>query len=1040
MASSDAALLERWIVTRDADAFAEIVSRYSALVYSTCKRVTGNPNDAEDVAQECFIELVRVRKTIRPSLGGWLHTVATRRSLDRIKAEARRKRREVRFAERVDMSAETTWDDMKTHIDEAIAALPDKLREPVVYRFLKGQTQNAIARNLGVSDSTVQYRLSKAIEEMRKFLKKRGVVAPSVLLLSLLGRRLTAEAAPATLTAALGKLTLASTIGAIGGTAGTSATGIATLGGVLIMKKLILSGIVLTCAIGGFVLTRQRAPQDPAAPVEITTMQDRDGPPREQARLSAEQTRMVRVHENAKGVRVTGKVVDSLGNPIEGAIVKLLQRRQREPVREVLTKTDGTFEFKGLTRWGSIAVLAEKEKMREMPGARGVNQLTESGLEDVLITLHYTATVEGVVVDPWSRPVVGEEVTARWLSSDDIFLTESAVTSGQGAFRIAGLLPGSHSLAVIPEKAGRIDVEDVRVELEEGEHRTGIRIVYEGDDFTIAGRVSNEVGEPVIDAQVGAMIDGVNASAQTDEDGRYRLTRLPEGDCMMIVSHSDYESLWESGIETGSEDVDFVLVALPSEGVAGRVIDADTRQPITDFWITQRTGAWQGRTWSRGRYRVDFRHDEQGRFWLKNVGSKEITIVADAVGYAPGYAAVHMAEGERVPEVIIPLSRGHVLEGTVVTTENVPVPGAYIFVDNLPPFDQYRDKDDFANAMTGIIRSEADGSFVLDNLEEGIPTTVVAYHFDHGLGTLELTPSGAETTGADIVLAQGGQIAGTVTLGGEPLPGARVGVWHDGLQTNAGEAETEADGSYVLSDVPEGSVDVHVQLPGSFPPHGHRTAYQYDILVQNGRTTQVSFDYPAGNSRLEGSVTLFGEPVERGNVTLRTTGPAGTEHSGRSVGINGRYVFRDVPAGPATLSVGVVTETGDWINRTINVEILEGEVTTVDVDLSGNSVVGGYVYGLGPFERGGVRVLSGEVDIREFTPNTLQELAPFLQGYSVVAYDGVYEIEGLEPGVYTLVAIATPRTLHGGYDHARFATTVLNLQENQEISLDFDLQ
>jgi hypothetical protein len=426
---------------------------------------------------------------------------------------------------------------------------------------------------------------------------------------------------------------------------------------------------------------------------------------------------------------------------------------------------------------------------------------------------------------------------------------------------------------------------------------------------------------------------------------------------------------------------------------------------------------------------------------VKEVRSKDITIVADAVGYAPGYAAVHAVEGERVPEVIIPLSRGHILEGRVVTAENDPVPSAYIFVDNAPMFHLYKDQEEFQTSGMdmGAIRSEADGSFVLDNLEQGRRTTIVAYHFDHGLGTLELTPSGAETTGVEIVLTRGGQIAGTVTLAGEPLPGARVSVWHDGLQTNAGQAETQTDGSYVLSDLPEGSVDVHVQPPGSFPPYSRRVAYQYDILVQNGRTTQVSFDYPAGNSRVEGSVTLFGEPVERGDVTLRTTGPAGTEHSGRSIGINGRYVFRDVPAGPATLSVGVRTETGDWINRTINVEILEGEVTTVDVDLSGNSVVGGYVYGLGPFERGGVRVLSGEVDIREFTPNTLQELAPFLQGYSEVAYDGAYEIQGLEPGVYTLLAIATPRTLHGGYDHARFATAVLSIQENQEVAFDFDL-
>jgi RNA polymerase sigma factor (sigma-70 family) len=93
MATPDAALFEKWVATRDADVFAEIVSRHSGMVYGTCKRVLGNPTDAEDVAQECFIELAQARSGIRSSLGGWLHKAAVHRSLNRIKAERRRKGR-----------------------------------------------------------------------------------------------------------------------------------------------------------------------------------------------------------------------------------------------------------------------------------------------------------------------------------------------------------------------------------------------------------------------------------------------------------------------------------------------------------------------------------------------------------------------------------------------------------------------------------------------------------------------------------------------------------------------------------------------------------------------------------------------------------------------------------------------------------------------------------------------------------------------------------------------------------------------------------
>ena len=51
------------------------------MVYGVCLRITGSAADAEDATQECLLELARKAGDIRGSLGGWLHTVAARRSL-----------------------------------------------------------------------------------------------------------------------------------------------------------------------------------------------------------------------------------------------------------------------------------------------------------------------------------------------------------------------------------------------------------------------------------------------------------------------------------------------------------------------------------------------------------------------------------------------------------------------------------------------------------------------------------------------------------------------------------------------------------------------------------------------------------------------------------------------------------------------------------------------------------------------------------------------------------------------------------------------
>ena len=117
MSPSDAMLIERWTVHRDADAFEEIVARYSAMVYASCRRVLGNAADAEDVAQECFIELAQSAGRVRQSLGGWLHTVAVRRARDRAKSDARRSRRESATLPREATAVGADWNELQAEID-----------------------------------------------------------------------------------------------------------------------------------------------------------------------------------------------------------------------------------------------------------------------------------------------------------------------------------------------------------------------------------------------------------------------------------------------------------------------------------------------------------------------------------------------------------------------------------------------------------------------------------------------------------------------------------------------------------------------------------------------------------------------------------------------------------------------------------------------------------------------------------------------------------------------------------------------------------
>ncbi len=204
----DQALLLHYARSRDAGSFAQLVGRYSALVFSIACRVTGNTATAEDVTQDCFLKLARQADSIRGSLPGWLHRVALNRSLQVIRNEATRKRHESRVSPTSEPDNEPGWNQIAPHVDSALSRLPQDVCEPLVQHFLLGRTQNQIAEILGVNQATVSRRIQEGIEMIRSHLKKSGVVCGSVALSSALVKNATA-AVPARLSTALAKMAIA---------------------------------------------------------------------------------------------------------------------------------------------------------------------------------------------------------------------------------------------------------------------------------------------------------------------------------------------------------------------------------------------------------------------------------------------------------------------------------------------------------------------------------------------------------------------------------------------------------------------------------------------------------------------------------------------------------------------------------------------------------------------------------------------------------------------------------------------------------------
>jgi len=256
---NDATLLRRYAQTQDADAFSELVQRHAGLVYAVCLRVAGSSHDAEDVAQECFMELARNAHAIRSSLPGWLHVVATRRAVDAIRRSATRRRHEEEAMSHRETAPNPTWPEIAPHFDAALASLPEHLRVPIVLHHLQGRGQSDVASELGVSQSTVWRRLDKGMNRLRSRLKKAGIIVASGALATLVAESAIADA-PAGLLTALAKIGVAGVAGAsASATVATAASSTAASAPLGTLSAKIAAALVATVVVVGGIVTYRMA-------------------------------------------------------------------------------------------------------------------------------------------------------------------------------------------------------------------------------------------------------------------------------------------------------------------------------------------------------------------------------------------------------------------------------------------------------------------------------------------------------------------------------------------------------------------------------------------------------------------------------------------------------------------------------------------------------------------------------------------------------------------------------------------------------------
>ena len=154
----------------------EVARVYGRKIYNFAYRLTGNPDDANDLVQEVLLRVHRGLSNYQPgSFEGWLWRITRNAFLDDVRRQKRRPTTPLpdevdRWAQASSESADTEYAriSLGDDIQKALLELPIDFREAVILCDVVGLSYEEIAQAVAVPIGTVRSRIHRG----RKILKE----------------------------------------------------------------------------------------------------------------------------------------------------------------------------------------------------------------------------------------------------------------------------------------------------------------------------------------------------------------------------------------------------------------------------------------------------------------------------------------------------------------------------------------------------------------------------------------------------------------------------------------------------------------------------------------------------------------------------------------------------------------------------------------------------------------------------------------------------------------------------------------------------
>jgi len=700
---------------------------------------------------------------------------------------------------------------------------------------------------------------------------------------------------------------------------------------------------------------------------------------------------------------VAGSVVDARGRPIERVELEAAPAGVRLPSAQIRTRSDarGRFTLGGLDPAKSWELRAVRRGF--LPATLTMADLKPlSSRSDLRIVLQPGRPTFGTVVDEAGRPIVGAEVSllpAEGTGESD-FASHREIVA-----RAASDPKGHFEFDMLP--AARVDLEvralgfvstlvrGLAVASGEGAFDLGSVVLTSGE--ILEGRVEDPQGRPLDAASI--TVQRVDPTAVrlawsgsppqggetvTRADGRFEVRGLRSGEPVdLLVKREGYAARTVTGFRPPLEEPVKVVLS-PALRISGRILD-EKGDPIAAAQAVLRRDdgiAGVGST------------DGEGRFTLEAVPSGRLALDASAQGYLPvRMEKIEMADGVSLEGLEIVLPRGAALEGTVFTPDGSPAAGAMVSALPAP-----------GGRMSALFvmpetRTESDGRYRLEGLPKGTHS-ISARHpaYQNAVRDLEIQE---DETRLDLRLRAAWEIAGrTVDGSGQGIAGVRI----EWIAPDGGGQEilSGAGGSFRFTGVGEGRHRLRAEK------QGYAQLLVREVQIAGGPVRDLELRLERGSVLTGQILGLSFQDLARVQVAATRAGLS-AEQSGR-IDYQGRYRVDDLAP-------------GDWIvlARLPDGRLAEGQVTVLTgardamLDLkfeSGLSLSGRLLAGSAPVAGALIYLRSGDGS----------------GGGGRSGPQGEFRIEGLKPGLYTLLVTAPEK----GFRHQE----TLDLQADRQVVIE----